>query len=253
MNEPLPDIPVISVIFVRTTFDEVASYYRGELLSAQESDPEREFYELRDEAAKIELGFGPDTDLCHIDKRMAEAYSLRGSVRVSIVRSNPSLVMVEQRANVVLPFEDQRLHQWTGCGVFQFWSTIGEDPLKKLAPKLFHLGPIPENGFSYIDKNTGRHVCAYQDNTKAVYNSSGEPLDFERPSNYKKRRKLDRVNRELIFEYMSAIGVDPVATFLRRELDSPILFSSDHGGTPVTRYVKERDRYIEYCREQNLL
>lgn len=40
-----------------------------------------------------------------------------------------------------------------------------------------------------------------------MFETSGEPLAFERVQEYKRRRKTDRFTCELLYEYLRALGV----------------------------------------------
>ena len=62
--------------------------------------------------------------------------------------------------------------------------------------------------FLYADTNSHeRVIMAYQD-PHWVFYEEGEPLDFEDTSLYKKRLKKDRLNNEIIKDYLLKLGID---------------------------------------------
>lgn len=52
-----------------------------------------------------------------------------------------------------------------------------------------------------------RSIVAAKDGARWVFETSGEPLAFERVQEYKRRRKTDRFTCELLYEYLRALGV----------------------------------------------
>ena len=52
-----------------------------------------------------------------------------------------------------------------------------------------------------------RSVVAANDGGKWVFETSGEPFDFEDLEQYKRRRKSERFPPELLYEYLRALGV----------------------------------------------
>jgi hypothetical protein len=54
---------------------------------------------------------------------------------------------------------------------------------------------------------TRRAIAAANDGGRWVFETSGEPLPFERVDNYAQRRKADRLTSALLYEYLRALQV----------------------------------------------
>jgi hypothetical protein len=54
---------------------------------------------------------------------------------------------------------------------------------------------------------TRRAIAAANDGGRWVFETTGEPLPFERIDNYKQRRRADRLTSDLLYEYLRALHV----------------------------------------------
>ena len=61
--------------------------------------------------------------------------------------------------------------------------------------------------FHYYSKDRERHLLCYQD-PKWVFFDEGEPLWFENTSYYKQHIKKNRLNKNIIIEYLESLGWD---------------------------------------------
>ena len=59
--------------------------------------------------------------------------------------------------------------------------------------------------FHYYSKDRERHLLCYQD-PQWVFFDEGEPLWFENTTYYKQRLKKNRLNRNIIIEYLKSLG-----------------------------------------------
>ena len=63
--------------------------------------------------------------------------------------------------------------------------------------------------FHYYSSSRARHLLCYQD-PQWVFYEDGEPLEFEDVELYKSRLKKNRMNREIILQYLKRLGWDIV-------------------------------------------
>lgn len=263
--DQMQSLPYVQAIFVKAELDEVAAYYRGMACHMLKDPDLPPGYELQGEAAGIKQLFGPETSM--VDGSLYEGpkinwpnydwlperFPLRGFARLSQVGSNPAYVMVENYCNIYWPYLDNTLHDWSGAEVYRIWSAIGLNPCCKTPERIVHTNCFPDNGFSYFGKDGRRDVSATKDYDRYIFTNNGPHRPFENLGYYKKRLVRDRVNRKIMCEYMLALGIDPVSTFVDRDLLNPILFTSDHEGQECSVYVSECERYEEFQRKQFLL
>lgn len=201
--------------------------------------------------------------------RLPEWYPLRGRTRLSRLRCNPRWIMIEQYCNSIEPVMEHSLQQWTHGATYRFISQIGRDPTEDMGlhygidnatgpgpgptPQLsqdryfiHHLMTYVAPGAEVYD--TTRYVQVYRDD-RMKFTQSGKLLPFEKPETYQVSPPRNRLTRDIICSYLDAIGIDPEATFGRRELDDPILFTSDHPGIPCLSYTEHADRYRRFERD----
>lgn len=88
-------------------------------------------------------------------------------------------------------------------------------------------------------------VCLNGGGERKIFWQKGEPWDFEDTSEYEQRPPRQKMDRNRICTYLEKLGIDPEATFERRELDEPVLFTTDHEGASATKYPELADRYIQ--------
>ena len=67
----------------------------------------------------------------------------------------------------------------------------------------------PMNMFLYSkEPGTERAVLSYYDDTHWVFYDRGEPVEFENVENYKARLKKNRLNKDILMEYMRRMGIN---------------------------------------------
>lgn len=67
----------------------------------------------------------------------------------------------------------------------------------------------PAYFFYYLDnKMNERYIQSYRDDSRWVFYQQGTPLWFEDMSHYEKKMKKDRMNNEIIIDYLSKLGID---------------------------------------------
>ncbi len=62
--------------------------------------------------------------------------------------------------------------------------------------------------FEYIDEGIYRRICVYEENDKYEYFESGQPLWFEDKINLLKKNKKNRLNKEVIKNYLERLKID---------------------------------------------
>jgi hypothetical protein len=67
---------------------------------------------------------------------------------------------------------------------------------------------LPAYKFNYRIGETERHIHAMLDGNKWQFYQKGEPLPFEKPEYYTKRKIRDRLPNELILSYLKELGWD---------------------------------------------
>ena len=270
-KEPLPSLPWIEAVFVKASLDKVAAYFRGWCASTMARDtedddfwsgdpmaaiaeslpsiPDRTLYEVSGAAAGIAQPFGPDVQELSGFARFGEDISwlpqkfpVRGSHRISVVRSNPAFVMIEGAMNGALNTFAETLHRWTGDPALRVWSHTGPNPMLDLPVMLRPNSSGPDHGFSLHAAGTKRWVHVQRRNRRLEFHSHGPVQPFENPGHYQKRFMKDRLSRAILFQYLVAFGLDPISIFERRELDDPLLYTSDHPGQDCSTYQAERGR-----------
>lgn len=237
-------MPIVQAVFVQADISSVLARFRGESLSAEEIDEDGViWWEVTGEDARIKepLGFEalwqPDV-LPWLESR----YAVRGSERVSVVRSNPEFVLVEEACSIPNPYRSQDLKDWVGAPIYEFFSAIGPNPMQDVPDKVFGETHFPQHIMFASNQDNVRYVSTSKEGSWK-FESRGEMLPFERPEYYQRRFVKDRFNREIMGEYLAQLGIDPEATFVRRELDDPHLFTVDHEGDRLVSYQADKERY----------
>lgn len=243
-NTPLSDRPVLQSLLVEAPLETVLSYFRGHCAHiAKEGIGIR--YEVTGADAGIKQPFGPD----HVDAPydwLEERFPLRGRYRASVVASNPRFVLVEIYCNLNQPYFEEEMADWTEANVYKFYSHIGHNPMLD-APNPIHLQTVfPSNGFwSRVDKKV-RYLGVEKNDGRWKVFEDGELAAFETPGHYKKRLISNRMNRSILFEYMSKLGLDPYGIFERRELKDAVLYTSDCKGRHPETFEAARLKFNAY-------
>ena len=240
----LDNIPSFHACFVASDLEDVASYFRG-LCHHMLANEYGLRYEVSGKGAVIEQPcFGPELDNYPNVDWLADIFPLRGYARISRVRSNPRFTMIEMAMNRFPDFHfEETFHEWTGADTYRIWSSISKDPCNQ-TPTRINM-PVSEiaHGLFYYGPGVGRWLACTKNSTGYKFHNRGPLLSFENPDHYQKRYLRDRLNRNIICEYLEALGIDPEATFDRRELDDPILYTADHIGNTAAKYTDEGQRY----------
>lgn len=250
IHSSLLNRPSVGGLFVEAPIDAVAAYFRCSYSFDVKNDRDRvPARELRGSAAQIDAHFGCDSvyfgDSVLMTESYLEFFPLRGSRRISTVGCQREFTLVEVYNNTHRPFEGEWLSEYLGANTYEFWSIIGLNPMLKLLPH-YQSASFLEHFLYGFTKQGMRIVHNIKTEDKWKFDQEGEPLAFEDVRNYRKRMIKDRLNRELIFDYMQKLGLDPESIFLHRELEDPILFSSDLPGDRVKVDEKEFKRYLEW-------
>lgn len=243
--------PCLSGIFIESTIEEVASYFRGEAANVvyRGNGP---LYEVHGDEANVADYFGPDSHLYPTIEWLEDYFLLRGSHRVSVVSSNPEFVFVETFCNSSWPYLAQTLHEWTAKTVLEISSSEGPNEMLQTPVKLHHPVVFPESMFQMWHQSLQRSVIVSKESNRWSFRQTGDALPFENLNYYQSKRKVDRLNRAILFEYIASLGIDPFDVFIDRNLEKPILFTSDHVGQNVKIFESERRQYVEFGENRGL-
>ena len=161
--------------------------------------------------------------------------------RVSRLRCNPRFVLYEEYLDHVTMQMEMNLQYWTGGRAYLIYSQTAPYPLDPDHARKLHLPDAPgSHGFVALDSDRMRRVF-YQTEARPRYFAKGAPWDIE--DSYVGLKPRERITRDRLCIYMERLGIDPEATFERRELDDPVLFTQDHSGNPASGYPEEAARY----------
>lgn len=85
----------------------------------------------------------------------------------------------------------------------------------------------PLSDFQYVENGIEkRYVRAMKDGARWEFYQEGEIMGFENPLYYKKRKIKDRLNKEILTEYLSKLGIDIASP----ELWTPVRASTYYFG-----------------------
>lgn len=250
----LPGIARFHVCFVEAELEEVAAYIRGEATASHENgvadgDPRpMRVYELCGAAARIDRPFGPEAD--YLGRLpgynfLETTFPLRGWRRISRVRSNPRYVMWENPLDDVQIQSEYTLQYWTGSTVYRVFSQIAPYPIDPAQAAWLSVNyAAPGHIFRMLQSDRMRSVSYGEHSAgRKSFWQKGAPCAFEDSARYASRPPRERLTRNVICSYLDHLGIDPEATFQRRELDNPILFTTDHQGTPAWTSAEDAQRY----------
>ena len=245
--------PRIGCLLVEADYADVLDRVRGEATAAHESglkDPATaiELFELHGDAAQVHRPFGREAhywaELPGLEF-ISDVFDLRGWRRVSRLRCNPGFVLFEEELDTVRPFMDLDLAVWTGGRVFGVMSQIAPYGLSlEHEAKLMVNFAVGQHTFLAVDQARKRSVSYLASGTGAGskrFHAQGEPWDFE--DSYEGLKPRERITRDRICLYLERLGIDPESLFERRELDDPVLFTTDHAGPSACIYRDAADRY----------
>ena len=239
----LPGVPRLCCILVKAELADVLGFVRAE---AQLQ--ERPIYELHGEEAQVGRSFGPQVShLTQFPDRdfIKDTFALRGWRRISRLRANPKFVLFEEHLDQVTDVNLRHLQFWTGGDAYLIRSQIAPYGLQKEhAIVLGVVDAIGEHAFCAASENAMRSISYISwSGPKKELHQWGEPWDFE--DSFEGVDPSDCLSRDRICSYLDRLGINSEATFDRRELDDPVLFTEDHHGTRVGDDPEAGERYRE--------
>ncbi|MEM1274271.1 MAG: hypothetical protein AAGF88_10665 [Pseudomonadota bacterium] len=250
-NRP-PVVPRLACILVEADVEAVLGFIRGEA-TARRQDAEAQggaafcdIHEISGADAQIHRPFGPQAS--HLtqfpDQKFIETtFDLRGWRRVSRPKSNPNFVLYEEFLDHVTDVHARHLQHWTSSKTYLIQSQIAPYPTltREQSIVLGVVDAIGEHVFTAIDDHKMRSLSYIRWDGPMQLNMWGAPLPFE--DSYDDLHSSEVLTRSRIYTYLERLGIDPVATFERRELTDAVLFSEDHPGPSASGYPDEADRY----------
>lgn len=152
---------------------------------------------------------------------------LAGGRRVSRVASAPNFTFIEGPYGIRLHENvADHLSLWLDRPVYLF----GSETAKRTPPnpQFNETGPphpMDNHYFMRRDPVRGHRILqAHMDyNGRFKLFQYGDPISIENPDYYKRRRILDRFNREIMLEYLANLGVDPWDLLVDHNVLDPVL------------------------------
>ena len=238
----LPGVPRLCCILVQAELADVLSFVRAEA----QLQP-RALHELTGPDARVDRSFGPQAaHLTQFPDRdfIRDTFALRGWRRVSRLRSNPEFVLFEEHLDQVTDVNLRHLQFWTGGPAYLVRSQIAPYGLnKEHATVLGVVDAIGEHVFTAARADAMRSISYISWVGPKELHEWGTPWDFE--DSHEGVDPALCLTRDRICSYLERIGIDPEASFDRRELDDTVLFTEDHPGTPVAPDPAAGERYRE--------
>lgn len=230
-------------ILVKADIEDVLSFVRAEATAR-----EMTLHELHGEEAQVERAFGPQTSFLTQfpdQEFIRETFSLRGWRRVSRLLANPKYVMFEEHLDQVTDVNLRHLQFWTGGETYLIRSQTAPYGLnKEHAIALGVVDAIGEHGFTAATCDSMRSLSYISwTGTKKELHTFGEPWEIE--DSYEGVAPSQVITRNRICYYLDRLGINPEATFDRRELGDAVLFTEDHHGTPMTPDPSGAERFLE--------
>lgn len=241
------------MLVVQAPFEDVLSYFR---CVYHEDDDQTEnirlrhrpYCEVRGPEIKAARTFGWCEYLQHgIHPDYRDFFAVWGRHRISTAPARPDLVLVEGFSSQNEILSDVLLAIYLQRPVYAFSSRIAWDQTLGLnhraayrppnSPPGQHLMQRTYGGYQRLSDqsfdNRDRVVWVSHDGRRWHWVNSGQPETFEQAEAYTARRKADRLTRNMICDYMEAVGVDPERTLIERAVEDVVLFSTEMGGMPV--------------------
>lgn len=260
----LPEVAKFALMVVKAPLDDVLSYFRCFLGETNDNrDPKKfpHFREVRGPQIREERVFG----LCghgQVHPEYRDFYEIWGRFRVSTAPGRPDLVLIEgcQAHNEIL--SDILLAVYLRRPVYVFSSRIAWDLTSGVTPHLPYREPRGQPGehlmarvYEGYERHTDRvfddrdrTIWVSHDGSRWRFQNDGTPEPFEQVDAYGARLKADRLTRNMICAYMEAVGVDPERTFVGREVENAVLFSSQMEGDEI---VVDPDVLADYARRMD--
>ncbi len=236
----LAGVPRLCCILVEADLDDVLNFVRGDATANDLT-----LNELRGEAAQVERSFGPQAShLTQFPDRdfIRDTFALRGWRRVSRLRSNPKFVLFEEHLDQVTDVNLRHLQFWTGGTAYLLRSQIAPYGLdKEHATVLGVVDAIGEHVFTAARSDAMRSISYISWVGPKELHQWGSEWDFE--DDYDGVDPSLCVTRDRICAYLDRIGINPEATFDRRELDDAVLFTEDHEGAPLEHDAEAGARF----------
>lgn len=248
-----PDRLSLDPVFIEADIEQVASYFRGLLLMRNYNAEHgcgldvRSYRILRGADAKFGEDVGQIEQYRYLRHDWARNfYAVWGEARIARVSSSPNLVVVEFGGGIPPSQQFVEMNKFLQCPILEIQSWIGLD---KRYVNLFQPAPeiVKEESFIHSFQYHGerhRFVSALREGTRYKFDQSGTPLPFENPDHYTRRLIKDRLNRDIIVEYMEALGVDTEGVFLRGEVEDVMLFTEGDAGEDFSDRTDDLERYL---------
>lgn len=253
MEVRLPDVPKFAMLVVQAPFEDVLEYFRC-VYHEQDDQSEnlrlgrRPFCEVRGDDIAAARAFGYcEAKQYGVHQDFEDFYRIWGRHRLSTAPGRPDLVLVEgvSAHNEIL--SDLQLAIFLQRPVYAFSSRIAWDPTSASAMKSAFDPPKGAPGEHVLRRTYGKYarltdqsfdnrdrtVWVGYDGRRWRWQSSGEPETFEQVEAYTARRKADRLTRNMICDYMEAVGVHPERTLIDRDVENVVLFSTEYNAAMV--------------------
>ena len=175
--------------------------------------------------------------------------SLAGGRRISQVASAPQFTLLEgPYARGEHERGADQLSLWLNRPVHIFNSETGlrtppNEHFKEVGPPR----PMQHHYMMRRDPLNGHRVIQARmtESGRMQLFQYGDPLPFENPDYYKRRRVLDRFNREIMLEYLANLGIDPWALLVEHRVLNPVLTTCDPKGELVPPNEADVARFAE--------
>lgn len=227
---PLATVPRLGVLLIPAAYDEVVAVYDRQVLGSLNDIPAEDYlpYEVppfvrHEESAIFDTWTiaNLNTRYTHMGKPWTKGFPF-GLARITEPTSGSPWTLLEGYEGEVVNYVEGRdeVMEHLGVEMIEFRSFC-EWPGMPNEESFFHsLTVLAPDGISR------RHVIAYADldgqtigkRAKMRFRQVGEPLDWEQPEYYEERKVRDRLNRDIICQYMETLGLPINDIFVNRNV-----------------------------------
>lgn len=267
---PLPQLEEFHFAVIDAPLEDVRDLLCGQFLAAQRHDTMerdgylRQYVMLTGQDAAIDKEFGdtpsprsaPEASEPYLYPGMSmspvwRGYTVFGSTRIARVRSAPNLTYIEERDRLVMFTDLGELSRCFATPAMVFQSVIASPDLENGGSpqdakwvgwdedflQSIHVHN-PDKRYRFMAAHRSDANWPPKDKPRWRYNieQHGDLAVFEDVEDYKPRLIKKRFSREVMRRQLERLGIDPIATLGRRELDDPVLFAEGLKGDPVANY-----------------